>query len=98
MAMISDVKSTRLNASGTVFGGRARIKAVYYVPTATAGSIQIKNGGSGGTTVIQLDTPAVESGQNANPVYINIPVDGVLCTESAYATLTNVAFATVFYG
>ena len=98
MAMISDVKSTRLNASGDVFGGRARIKAIYYVPTGTAGSIQIKNGGVSGTTVIQLDAPAVQSGQNANPVFLNLPVDGVLCTESAYAVLTNVAFATVFYG
>lgn len=97
-AFISDIKSTHLSASGTVFGGRSRIKAIYVVPSATAGTIVIKNGGSSGTAVITINTPAVESGQNANPIYLNFPVDGVLCETSSYAALTNVAYATVFYG
>ena len=97
-AFISDIKSKQLSASGTVFGGRSRIKAIYVVPSATAGTLVIKDGGSSGTAVITLNTPAVQSGQNANPIYVVLPVDGVLCETSSYATLTDVAYATVFYG
>jgi hypothetical protein len=91
-----DVKSRHLNASGSIFAGRVRIKGFSICATAsTAGTLLIKDGGSGGTTVIEIDIP---SNSNPNSFYIAIPGDGVVCTTDAYATLTGIASVTVFYG
>lgn len=93
MGFMSDVKSTRLaGAGGAIFGGPARVKGVYIVSSGTAGSIVIKDGGSGGTTVCTLDTPAV-----AGMMYLKLPEDGLRCATDAYATLSNVTAATFFY-
>lgn len=96
MSFQYDVKSVHLNASGSVFGGRARIKGFSICATAsTAGTLLLKDGGSGGTTVIEIDIP---SNSNPNSFYIAIPGDGVVCTTDIYATLTGIASVTVFYG
>jgi len=96
MSFQYDVKSVHLNASGSVFGGRARIKGFSICATAsTAGTLLLKDGGSGGTTVIEIDIP---SNSNPNSFYIAIPGDGVVCTTGVYATLTGIASVTVFYG
>lgn len=91
-----DVKSKHLNASGSIFGGRTRIKGFSICATAsTAGTLLIKDGGSGGTTVIEIDIP---SNSNPNSFYVAIPGDGVVCETSAYGSLTGIASVTVFYG
>ena len=92
MGFSSDVKGTRLAASGAIFGGRSRIKGIYIVPSSNAGSVVIRDGGSGGTVVATIDTVA-----NGTTVYLHIPEDGLLCTTSSYATLTNVTAITAFY-
>lgn len=92
MGFTSDVKSTRLAASGTIFGGRSRVKGIYIVPSTLAGSVVIRDGGSGGTAVATIDTVA-----SGTTVYIHLPEDGLLCTTSSYATLTNVTAITAFY-
>ncbi len=92
MAFMSDVKSTRLAASGAIFGGRTRVKGVYLVPGETAGTVVIRDGGASGTVVATLDTTA-----GGDACYLKLPEDGLLCTESSYATLTNTAAVTVFY-
>ena len=91
MAYLSDVKSTRLALSGVIFGGRTRVKGIYIVPGAGVGSVTIKDGGSGGTTVSVIDIAA------GSAVYLHLPEDGLLCTTSSYATLTDVTAATFFY-
>ena len=91
-----DVKSTHLNASGSVYGNRARIKGFSICATASsAGTLLLKNGGSSGTTVIEIDIP---SNSNPNSFYVLVPGEGVLCDTNIYATLTNIASVTVFYG
>jgi hypothetical protein len=96
MAMQTDVKSTHLNASGSIYTGRARIKGFVMVATASAvGTLILKDGGSGGTTVIEVDIP---SNTNPNSFYISVPGEGVLCQTNIYATMTNLASVTVFYG
>ena len=97
---IVNVKSTHLNADGDVFAGPARLLGVYYVADSTAGTITIKDGGSGGTTVLILDTPlgAATAGQT-NAYYVPIPGDGIRCETSCYADLSaGVTKATFFYG
>ena len=96
MAMQYDVKSTHLNASGSIFAGRARIKGFSICATAsTAGTLQLKDGGSGGTVMVEIDIP---SNSNPNSFYVLVPGEGVRCYTDIYATLTNIASVTVFYG
>ena len=96
MTMQYDVKSTHLNASGSIFAGRARIKGFSICATAsTAGTLQLKDGGSGGTVLVEIDIP---SNSNPNSFYVLVPGEGVLCSTSIYATMTNIASVTVFYG
>jgi len=96
MGMQTDVKSTHLNASGSIFGSRARIKGFVICASASlAGTLILKDGGSGGTTMIEVDIP---SNSNPNSFYVLVPGEGVLCLTSIYATMTNIASVTVFYG
>ena len=88
---LGDVQSTKATANGSIFGGPARVRGVYYVGTSGAGSITLKNGGSSGTSTIVIDTPA--SGYGTIPV----PGDGVLFTTNVYANLVNITSLTVFY-
>jgi len=92
----TDVKSTHLNSSGSVFAGRARIKGIALCATAsTAGTLILRDGGSGGTNVLELDIP---SNTNPNSFYLLIPGEGVLCATNIYASITGLASVTVFYG
>ena len=74
--------------------GRTRIKAVYIVPTGTAGSVIFKNGGSGGTVVMTLNTVASAT----QPTYLLFPGDGVLFSTNVHGTVANVGSVTIFYG
>jgi hypothetical protein len=94
--MQGDVSAKHVNASGTVYNQRTRVKGFSICATASqAGTLLLKNGGSGGTTLIEIDIP---SNSNPNSFYVAIPQQGVLFTTNVYATLTNIASVTVFYG
>jgi len=73
---------------------RTRVKAVYMVPTGTAGSVVFKDGGSGGTTVMTLNTVASAT----QPTYLIFPGEGVLFSTNVHGTVTNVGSVTIFYG
>jgi len=73
---------------------RTRVKAVYIIPSATAGSVVFKNGGASGTTVMTLNTVASAT----EPTYVLFPGEGVLFTTNVHGTLTNVTSVTIFYG
>ena len=101
MAMQTDVKaSAALSSSGAFTDqatnelGRVRIKAIYIVPSGTAGSVTFKDGGSSGTTVAVINTVASAT----QPTYIILPDQGILCETSVYGTLSNVGSAVIFYG
>lgn len=89
---LGDVKSNVATSSNTVVGSPARVRGIYYTANASAGSIVIKDGGSSGTTVLTIATPA--SGYDS----ITIPGDGILCSTNVYVALTNLASVTVIYG
>ena len=91
--MQTDVKSTHLNSTGVVFEGRARIKGMVICANASViGTVTLRNGT---TTVVEVDIP---SNSNPNSFNVVIPGEGVLCTANVYATMTNLASITVFYG
>jgi len=88
--MASDVKATYLTASGDVFLGRSRIKAIHY-QAGTSPTLVLKNGGASGTTLLTM------AFVNATDDTVYIPDEGMLFDEGCYAVLTNVTSATVFY-
>ena len=92
MSMQTDVKAKSLAESGAVTDTRTRVRSLVIEPGSSAGSVVLKDGGSGGTTLFTINTTA--QGETFN---VLIPEQGVLFLTSAYATLTN-AKVTVFYG
>ena len=96
MVMQYDVKAKHLNATGQVFDQPARVKGFSICATAsTSGTLVLKDGGSGGTTLIEVDIP---SNSNPNSFYTLVPGEGVRFYTNIYATLTGIASVTVFYG
>lgn len=93
-----DVRAKTMTSTGATGIGqpRARIKAVYFVPGASAGSVSFKDGGSTGTELLKLDTPSNTTGTGC--MYGLIPGDGVRFEADPYLTLTNVTSVTFFYG
>lgn len=96
MTMQYDVKSQHVNASGSIFAQPARVKGFAICATASqAGTLLLKDGGSGGTTRIEIDIP---SNSNPNSFYVAVPGEGVRFYDNIYASLTGIASVTVFYG
>jgi hypothetical protein len=81
------------NQAGNALG-RVRIKAVYIVPAASAGSVIFKDGGASGTTRMTLNTV----GSVTEPTYLLLPGEGVLFSTSVYVDVTSIGSVMVFYG
>ncbi len=96
MTTQGDVKSTHRNSSGTVFAQRTRVKGFSVCGVASqTGTLLLRDGGVSGPVLIEIDIP---SNSNPNSFYVAIPQQGVLFTTDVYATITNIASVTVFYG
>ena len=96
MGMQYDVKAVHANTSASLVGYRTRVKGFSICATAsTAGTLLLKDGGSGGTTLLEVDIP---SNSNPNSFYTLIPGEGILFNTSVYASLTGIASVTVYYG
>ena len=74
--------------------GRVRIKGVYIVPAASAGSVVFKDGGASGTTRMTLNTV----GSATQPTYLLLPGEGILFDTSVYVDVTSIGSVMVFYG
>jgi hypothetical protein len=102
MAMQTDVKSTQPLTSTGVFKTqsnadctfRTRIKGIYTVCGASAGSVVITDG-NGGNTLLTVNTPTAA---NAGSMYFLVPDQGILAENGLYATVTNTASTVIFYG
>jgi len=91
MTMQTDVKAAERTTSGSAFGDRTRVKGII-VSFASAGTVVLKDGGTGGTARFSYTAPAV-----AGTVSITFPGQGILFDTDVFVTLAN-ATATVFYG
>jgi hypothetical protein len=91
MSMQSDVRALERTSSGTVFSGRARVRAIT-ISFATGGTVAIKDGGASGLTVWSYTAPAA-----AGTVNVLLPGEGILCMTDVYVALSS-ATATVTYG
>jgi hypothetical protein len=90
--MAYDIQAATVTEAGVAVNKRARVKGLSYVTGGTAGSVVLKDGGSGGTTVLTLNTPATTD------VYdLMIPDNGILCATNVHVTVSNVTSVTVLY-
>ena len=91
--MNSDVKSTRVTTSGTIFAGPARVKAIAILDGATAGTLSIRDGGASGAIVLTLDTPGAATGKQ----WFELPGNGIRCGTDVYADFDQAVGVTVLY-
>lgn len=92
--MQTDVKSTHVEATGTMVSGRTRVKGYQCLSGGTAGDIIFRDGGASGTIRLQFNIP-----NNTNNPFANlIPGEGILFTTDVHVTLPTAAKITVFYG
>lgn len=100
MAMQTDVLASaaatgtgQITDQGTNNLGRCRVKSVYIVPSGTAGSVVFKDGGSGGTAKMTINTVASAT----QPTYLLLPGQGLLFETNVHVTIANVTSVMVFY-
>lgn len=79
-------------STATLVATPATLLGIYIRDAAAAGSLVLKDGGTGGTTKITIDTPAA-----AGPIYIPLPEGGMDFLTDIHATLTNADGVTIFY-
>ena len=91
--------NVKIGTTGSLALPRTRIKGLYYVGTATAGSISFNVNGLSSQLILQVNTPA--SATAVNSLYM--AAEGILTTRSGLqdftvVTLTNVTYATIICG
>ncbi len=91
------VSTKQLSASGTVFTGRGKLKGIWFVGGATAGTLVFNDGGSGGTAKLTINTPGITTSGTTGAAYVPIPEDGFLFQTDCYCVITTTAFMTAFF-
>ena len=101
MAMQTDVLiSQPLTSAGQALDqnslviGRARVKAIYIIPTASAGEVVFYDGGASGAKKATIKTLA----NSTAPDYLLMPGEGLLFQTNIYIAPSAVASTTVIYG
>jgi hypothetical protein len=94
--LASQVRTTtgQMTAQNAGALGRVRVKAIYIIPAAGAGSVVLRDGGSGGAVKTTINTLA----SSTSPTYLILPGQGLLFNSDVHATVTDVTSVTVFYG
>jgi hypothetical protein len=90
--MPASITAKTVTATGTLLGGRTRLKS-FYVKTASSGSpaVVFKNS-SGGSTLLSMVFHTSDDNQ------ITIPDHGIIFDDECHVTLTNVDSITGFFG
>mgnify|MGYP001412434989 CR=1 FL=1 len=73
---------------------RCRIKSIYIVPGATAGSLVLRDGGASSSIKLTVNTVASAT----QPTYMLMPGEGLLFQTAVYGAVTNLGSATIIYG
>jgi hypothetical protein len=91
----TDVKSQHITASGNIAGlARNRFKSMSYRGNGTDGYVRLRNGGSSGEILCELDVGTSDT----FTIYVLLPGEGILFSNGIYADISNVSALTVFYG
>ena len=88
--MKSDVKAVRVTGTGSVFGGRTRLRGLILASDAGGAGTIVLQDNSDSTTLFQGDCP------NGDVFAFNIPEDGVVFPGGMkVSTITNIEAATL---
>ena len=91
----TDVKSQHITASGGIAGlARTRFKSLSYRGDGTDGYVRLRNGGSSGEILCELDVGTSDT----FTIYVLLPGEGILFPNGIYADISHVNALTVFYG
>ena len=93
MSMQTDVKAVHTEATSTIVANRTRVKAYHCISGGTAGDVILRDGGSGGTILLQFNIAT-----GTQPINMLIPGEGILFSTNVHVTLPATAKITVFYG
>lgn len=101
MGVQTDVLSTApITASGqfqeataTANLARTRVRAVYIIPGAAAGSLVLHDGGSAGPVRLTVNTVASAT----IPTYLLLPGEGIVFRSDVYGTVTGLGSAMLIY-
>ena len=91
--------NVKIGTTGSLALPRTRVKGLYFVGTATAGTIKFNVNGLSSQLILQLNTPA--SALQTSSLYM--AAEGILTTRSTaqdycVVTLTDVTFVTIICG
>ncbi len=86
------MKSAAATATGTLASTNGRLKSVHYRAAGTAGTAVFKDGGSGGATILTVNTPAAVGAHD-----LAIPGEGIPFGTDLHVTLTTADAVTVCY-
>jgi hypothetical protein len=93
MTMQTDVLSVHTEVTATLVTSRTRVKAYHCISGGTAGDVIFRDGGSGGTVLLQFNI-----GTGTQPITMPLPGQGILFRTNVHVTLPATAKITVFYG
>ena len=99
-ASATSATNVSIGTTGSLALPRTRIKSLYYVGAASAGSIKFNVNSTDGALLLQIDTPTSAASFSDS---VTIPDLGILTTRSnatdfAIMTLSNITNVTVFCG
>lgn len=92
--MQTDVKAKYISVTGASGVGSTRVRGVIISCTAGAGSVSFKDGGSSGTELLFIPTPA----SAAASVFLTFPGEGIKFALDPYVTVSTGVLLTFFYG
>lgn len=86
------VKAARVSATGTLVSTPCLLLGLHFMHGATAGTVELKDGGASGTSRAVVDTPAV-----VGSGFVPFAGGGLQFNTDLHATLTNVTGVTAVY-
>jgi len=93
MSTLTNVFSKHANATGTIYSGAANLGGYQIKPGGTAGVIEFRDGGSGGTLLLEIDITT-----NTAVISTLVPGNGIRFKTNIHVTLPASAAITIFCG
>lgn len=93
MSTLTNVFSKHANATGTIYSGATNLGGYQIKPGGTAGAIEFRDGGSGGTLLLEIDITT-----NTAVISTLLPGNGIRFSANIHVTLPTGAAITIFCG
>jgi hypothetical protein len=93
--MQTDVKASRLDATGVAYAGPTRVKGYQIAPGGSAGEIIFNDSASAASGAVPLQFKVTT---NTVPFGLTVPGEGIKFNNGVYVTLPTGTHITVFYG